>query len=101
MSSKRAKGARAPVEVEMSARERILAEAERIFGAQGFDGTSLRQLAVASSVPLALISYHFGSKEGICRAVITLRAPTVIDQGIAGLVIAASERDPTVGSSLS
>jgi len=47
-----------------SSRERILKEAERVFGALGFDGASMRQVAEAAGVPPALVSYHFGSKEG-------------------------------------
>ena len=84
---------RAPPEAEVSARERILAQAERIFGEYGFDGASMRQLAEAAGVPLALVSYHFGSKEGVYRAVFERRAPVVVEQRLAGLAIAMSEPD--------
>ena len=82
---------RAPTDTGASARERILAEAERVFGEFGFDGASMRQVAEAASVPLALVSYHFGSKEGVYRAVFERRAPVVVEQRLAGLAIAMSE----------
>jgi AcrR family transcriptional regulator len=44
------------------ARRRILAAAERLFGERGYDGASVRQIALAAEVPLALVNYHFGSK---------------------------------------
>lgn len=65
MPAKTARSTRAAAEVGGSSRERILAEAERVFGARGFDGASMRQLADAADVPAALVSYHFGSKEGL------------------------------------
>jgi AcrR family transcriptional regulator len=91
-----AKIARVPVEAGSagaSSRERILQEAERVFGAYGFDGASMRQVAEAADVPVALVSYHFGSKEGLYRAVFERRVPTVVEQRLAGLAIAMSEAD--------
>jgi AcrR family transcriptional regulator len=93
MRPKSARSVRAAAEVGGSSRERILAEAERVFGARGFDGASMRQLADAANVPAALVSYHFGSKEGIYRAVFERRVPTVVEQRLAGLAIAMSEQD--------
>ena len=82
-----AKIARAPVEAGSagaSSRERILQKAERVFGAYGFDGASMRQVAEAADVPVALVSYHFGSKEGLYRAVFERRVPTVVEQRLVG-----------------
>ncbi len=76
-----------------SAPERILQKAERVFGRLGYDGASLRQIAEAAGVPVALVSYHFGSKGGLYRAVFNRRAPTVVQQRQAGLAIAMSEPD--------
>ena len=40
-----------------------LAEAERLFAAQGFAGTGMRDIAGRSGVTVATLAYHFGSKE--------------------------------------
>lgn len=54
-------------------RERILAVAEKLFASNGFDGTSIRQIAQDASVPLALVSYHFKSKLGLYKTVFRTR----------------------------
>lgn len=54
-------------------RERILDAAENTFGALGFEGASLRQLALAARVNLATVYYYFGSKEGLMDAVLKRR----------------------------
>ena len=77
-----------------AARRRILAAAEKLFADHGFDGASVRQIAMAAKVPLALVNYHFGSKEGLYRDVFALRAPMIIDQRVAGLALADMESDP-------
>ena len=53
----------------VATRERLLASATRLFGARGFDGVSTRELADAAGVNAALITYHFGTKEGLYLAV--------------------------------
>ena len=50
-------------------RERLLSAGLRLFAAQGFAKTSTRELAEAASVNIAAISYHFGDKAGLYRAV--------------------------------
>jgi AcrR family transcriptional regulator len=50
-------------------RERILATAERLFAEHGYDGISLRTIATEAKAHLALIRYHFGSKEDLYRAI--------------------------------
>ena len=51
-----------------STRERILDVALDLFVAQGYDGTSLRQIAERLGVTKAALYYHFESKEDILRA---------------------------------
>lgn len=80
--------------VGASTRDRILAEAERVFAAFSYDGASIRQIADAADVPVALVSYHFGSKDGLYRAIFERRVPTIVEQRLAGLAIARSELDP-------
>ena len=55
-------------------REHILAIAEKLFGDQGFDGTSVRDIAQHANVNLAMISYYFGSKEKLLEALLEQRA---------------------------
>jgi AcrR family transcriptional regulator len=50
-------------------RRRLLATAGHLFGARGFDGVSTREIAEAARVNAALITYHFGTKEGLYIAV--------------------------------
>jgi AcrR family transcriptional regulator len=52
----------------------ILAIAEQLFADQGFDGTSVRDIAQQANVNLAMISYYFGSKEKLLEALIEDRA---------------------------
>jgi AcrR family transcriptional regulator len=54
---------------------KILDAAEAVFVQRGYYGASLRDIAAAARVPLALLSYHFGNKDGLFRAVIERRAP--------------------------
>ncbi len=51
------------------ARERLLHTALRLFAQQGFSKTSTRELAEAAQVNVASISYYFGDKAGLYRAV--------------------------------
>ena len=46
-------------------RLRLLEAAVRLFGRDGFDGTSLRALADEAAVSWGLIRFYFGSKEGL------------------------------------
>ena len=55
-------------------REHILAVAEKLFGDNGFDGTSVRDIAHEANVNLAMISYYFGSKEKLLEALLEQRA---------------------------
>lgn len=50
-------------------RQRLIQAGLVLFGAQGLDGVSTRQLAETAKVNQAAIPYHFGGKEGVYRAV--------------------------------
>lgn len=43
--------------------------AGKLFATRSFDAVSTREIAIAASVNLSAISYHFGNKEGLYRAV--------------------------------
>ncbi|MDB5201238.1 MAG: hypothetical protein JWQ27_647 [Ferruginibacter sp.] len=46
----------------------ILLKAEELFAVRGFDGATVRDIADAAGVNLAMISYYFGSKEKLMEA---------------------------------
>lgn len=50
-------------------RERILDAATRLFTNNGYAGTSIRMITREAEVPVALVNYHFGSKQGLMEAV--------------------------------
>ena len=56
-------------ELPESTRTRIIRSARRCFAAQGFAGTSTRQIAEEAKVAQSLLLYHFKSKEGLWREV--------------------------------
>jgi AcrR family transcriptional regulator len=53
------------------ARNRLLDAALTLFAEKGFAKTSIREIAQASQVNIASISYYFGDKAGLYRAVFT------------------------------
>ena len=55
----------------VEARERLIGAALRLFAEKGYPKTSTRQIALAAGVNIASISYYFGDKEGLYRAVFT------------------------------
>nr|WP_295467911.1 TetR/AcrR family transcriptional regulator [Mesorhizobium sp.] len=83
----------APHRSAAATRARILESAEAEFADHGFDGVSVRQIALRAEVPVALINYHYGSKEGLYRAIFEMRAPMIVDQRLAGLRLAEMEPD--------
>ena len=52
-------------------RERILEAALDLFGERGLTGTTVRDIAQRAKVNVAAISYHFGGKDELYRAVAT------------------------------
>lgn len=53
-----------------STRERILGVAVELFSEQGYDGTSLREIADRMGFTKAALYYHFRSKEEILQAIL-------------------------------
>jgi AcrR family transcriptional regulator len=53
-------------------RNKIIRAAARIFAQHGYEGASIRNIVAKADVNQAAISYHFGSKEGLYRAVLQM-----------------------------
>jgi AcrR family transcriptional regulator len=66
---KRRRGPRADA---ADTRGAVLEAARARFAAHGYDGTRLRDVAADADVDVALVSYFFGSKDGLFAAAMTL-----------------------------
>ncbi len=58
-------------------KSKILDAAEKLFGAKGFEATSLRDITAEAQVNLAAVNYHFQSKDSLIDAVIARRIEQV------------------------
>lgn len=58
----------------------IIEAAEKLFATNGYEGTSVRDIAQEAGVNLAMISYYFGSKEKLLEALFDCRSSTIIVQ---------------------
>jgi AcrR family transcriptional regulator len=63
-----------------STRERLIDAAVRLFGERGIDATSLRALTESARTNIAAVNYHFGSKDGLLRAVVDRTMRPVNDE---------------------
>ncbi|WP_158796310.1 TetR/AcrR family transcriptional regulator [Pedobacter sp. L105] len=54
-------------------RASILASAENLFSELGYEGTSTRQIAKEAGANMSMISYYFGSKEGVFLEIMNKR----------------------------
>ena len=65
-----------PVSTASSTSEQLILAAERLFAEQGIDGVSLRKIgAEAGNANNSAVRYHFGSKQGLLRAILEYRLP--------------------------
>jgi AcrR family transcriptional regulator len=55
-------------------RERILDSAEKLFARRGFHGVSVRDITQDAGVDVALVNYHFGSKQALLDSVLGRRS---------------------------
>lgn len=72
-----------------SSRQKILSVAEKLFAEKGYHGTSTRDLARESGMNISLISYYFGNKEGLYKALFIEFAESAHEQ--LGRIIAESK----------
>ena len=67
-------------------RAALVRAALKLFGRQGFDGTSTREIAALAKANIGSIAYHFGGKEGLRAACANYIVETI--GGIAGAALA-------------
>ena len=65
--------------MSQTTKDKILDIAERLFGEQGYESTSLRHVIFEAGVNLAAVHYHFGSKEELLDAVV-IRGATPLNE---------------------
>ena len=58
---------------------RILSTATRLFAAQGYDGTSTKDICEKANANIAALHYHFGSKENLYHSIIEQFATERLD----------------------
>src|SRR3712207_3122396 len=82
----------APEKVEQSEVARHIARvAARLFATQGYDATPVRAIVEAAGVTKPTLYYHFGSKEGLAQALLTVPM-SGLDQGLRKIL--EEEADP-------
>src|SRR4030095_5227128 len=59
-----------PQKGSVATRDALLAAGTRLFARRGFDGASLEAIARLARANKAMISYYFGGKEGLYRALL-------------------------------
>ncbi len=59
-------------EYEMKKKEQILRAASDLIKSEGFEGVTIRKIASLANVNVALINYHFGSKNKLINEVILI-----------------------------
>ena len=68
------------VEQGNEAARQILRVAARLFAARGYDATSVREIVAAAGVTKPTLYYHFGSKEGLAQALLTVPMEKLIEE---------------------
>lgn len=53
------------------AKQRIIDAAAEVFALKGFEATTVREITDAAGANVAAVNYHFGSKAGLLRAVLS------------------------------
>ena len=79
-----------PAEIDLTARERIRHAALRLYADDGEARVSMRRVAAEVGVTVGLIQHHFGTKDGLRRAVDAI----VVEQVVAALATVGHEGSP-------
>jgi AcrR family transcriptional regulator len=92
-----AKRKRAPSQRSLETRARILDAAELLFAQGGFEGTSMRDIAAAADVPVALVNFHGGAKEEFFATIVARRAEVLAQRRLEALeAVKAAEEAPSL-----
>ncbi|RUZ78665.1 DUF1956 domain-containing protein [Mesorhizobium sp. M7A.F.Ca.US.006.01.1.1] len=83
---------REPAEMTRAA---LVQAALKLFGRQGFDGTSTREIAAEAQANIGSIAYHFGGKEGLRTAAADFIVETI--QTVAGPALGNAQAPAPVG----
>ena len=83
----------APTSPATNTRDQILDAAEVLFARHGYSA-SLRQVTAAAGVNLAAVHYHFGSKEGLLRALFDRRLGPINKERMERLEAAVASAAP-------
>jgi len=74
-------------EQELSDKQKLIMEtAEKLFATNGYDATSIRDIATAGSFNSAMISYYFGSKEQLMEGILVYRT-TKLETVVADMLL--------------
>ena len=66
-------------------REQLIGVARKVFAEQGFQATSMEEIAERAKVSKPVVYEHFGSKEGIYAVIIDREVRTLVDRITAAL----------------
>ncbi|MBN9075646.1 MAG: TetR family transcriptional regulator [Rhizobiales bacterium 65-79] len=75
-------------------RQALIRAGLKLFGEQGYEGTSTRRLAAAAGANIGSIAYHFGSKEGLRAACADFIVETMKGMASQALASAGDPKDP-------
>ncbi|HMB54533.1 MAG TPA: TetR/AcrR family transcriptional regulator [Thermoanaerobaculia bacterium] len=75
-------------------REALLDAAQELFAERGIASSSLRAITAAAGANLAAVSYHFGSKEGLVRALFQRGLRPLNDERLRRLDACEAAADP-------
>jgi AcrR family transcriptional regulator len=81
---------------EESGREAIMDVAERLFAERGIDAVSLRTINSEAGYSVAALHYHFGSRDGLVRALLARAQPPMLEARNRMLTALAAKRAPTL-----
>lgn len=78
---------------DLATRNRLLAQAGRLFAERGFHKVTVREISAAARANVAAVNYHFGDKMGLYTEVVE-RCLTVIEQTNPQAIAAGEGGDP-------